>query len=379
MRKTPRVLFVISLIFIITSCQTNGNPQMVEKSSFGKLSDGSEVSLFTLKNSKGSEAKITNYGARLVNLYVKNKEGEFKDVILGFDSVEGYVNDKSYQGAIVGRYGNRIGKGKFTLDGQEYQLDINDGPNHLHGGSKGFFSVLWDAEPMETLDGPAVKFTYTSPDGEMGYPGTVDIAITYTLTNDDELKIEYEGTTDKPTILNPTHHSYFNLSGDPNKPVTDEMLQIDADKYTPVDSTLIPTGELADVEGTPLDFRTDKKVGQDINAENEQLGIAGGFDHNWVLNNYNKEVRKVAEVYDPSSGIVMDVLTDQPGIQFYSGNFLDGTFAGKNGVKYQKRTALCLETQVFPDSPNHENFPSSVLRPGEKYTQTTIYKFSVKK
>lgn len=378
MHNTPRVFFIIAVLFLITSCSTNGNSQMIEKSSFGKLSDGREVSLFTLKNTSGSEARIINYGAILTHLFINNKDGKTEDIVLGYDSIKGYEKDNSFLGATVGRYGNRIDEGKFTLGGKEYQLDVNSGGNHLHGGSKGFYKVMWDAEPKETLDGPSVVLSYVSPDGEMGYPGEVNITITYTLTNDNELKIEYEATTDKPTILNPTHHSYFNLSGDFTKKILDHRLQIDADKFTPVDENLIPTGELAEVADTPMDFRTPKSIGEDIEADYKQLEIAGGYDHNWVLNNYTSDVRKVAELYEPASGRVMEVITDQPGIQFYSGNFLDGSITGKNGIKYEYRTALCLETQFFPDSPNHPEFPSTVLNPGEKYRQTTIYKFFVR-
>ena len=352
---------------------------MIEKTSYGNLSDGREVFQFTLQNNSGSQLQIINYGAIATHLFVKNKDGKTEDVILGYDSIEGYENDNSFQGSIVGRYGNRIAKGKFTIDSTEYQLDVNDGVNHLHGGTKGFNKQLWTGEAIESPDGPSVKLNYVSADGEMGYPGNLSITVTYTLTNDNEVKIQYEGTTDEATILNPTHHSYFNLSGDFTKKILDHELQIIADRFTPVDETLIPTGELAPVEGTPMDFRTAKLIGKDINADYKQLEIAGGYDHNWVLDNYDKTVRKVAELYDPSSGRVMEVLTDQPGLQFYSGNFLNGSINGKNGVKYQFRTALCLEAQCFPDSPNEPEFPSVVLRPGEKYSQTTIYKFSIKK
>ncbi len=379
MRTTPLSFFIFSFILLITSCTTTRNSQMIEKTSYGNLSDGREVFQYTLKNNSGSRLEIINYGAIATHLFVKDRDGKTEDVILGYDSIEGYENDNSFQGSIVGRYGNRIAKGRFTIDSTEYQLDINDGENHLHGGKKGFFKVLWTAESIETPEGPSVKLNYVSPEGEMGYPGTVNITVIYTLSNDNEVKIKYEGTTDKSTILNPTHHSYFNLSGDFTKKIIGHELKINADKFTPVNETLIPTGELANVENTPMDLRTAKLIGKDINADYKQLEIAGGYDHNWVLNNYDKTVRKAAELYDPSSGRVMEVLTDQPGLQFYSGNFLNGTMNGKNGIKYEYRTALCLEAQIFPDSPNQPNFPSAILRPGEKYTQTTIYKFSVKK
>lgn len=378
MQSTFKRFIVFSLIILITSCSTNQKNKMIEKKLFGNLSDGREVYIYTLNNSAGSHVSIINYGAIVTSLFVKDNSGKLKDVVLGYDTIEGYENDKSFLGTIVGRYGNRIGEGKFSLDGNEYQLTINDGKNHLHGGSKGFYKALWNAESFESKEGPALKLSYISPDGDEGYPGTVTMHVTYTLTNDNELKIEYSGTTDKPTILNPTHHSYFNLSGDFTRTILDEELMINADKFTPVDETLITTGELTSVDGTPMDFRSFKRIGEDINEEYDQLKFGKGYDHNWVLNDYNSQVRKAASVYDSYSGIVMDVLTDQPGLQFYSGNFLDGTIIGKNGIAYQHRTALCLEAQCFPDSPNKPEFPSVVLRPGETYKQTTIYKFSVK-
>jgi len=370
--------FIFSLAVLITSCSTNQKNPMIEKMHFGNLSDGREVFMYLLKNNSGSQVNIINYGAIVTHLFIKNKAGNFEDIVLGYDSIEGYENDRSFLGTTVGRYGNRIREGKFSLDDNEYQLTINDGKNHLHGGRTGFFKAIWNAESLESEDGPSLKLTYVSPDGEEGYPGTVTITVIYTLTNNDELKIEYIGETDKPTILNPTHHSYFNLSGDFTKPILDEELKINADKFTPVDETLITTGELANVENTPMDFRNYKKIGADINEDYQQLGFGKGYDHNWVLNNYNSKLQNVASLYDSSSGRVMDVLTDQPGLQFYSGNFLDGSIIGKKGIAYQNRTALCLETQFFPDSPNKPEFPSVTLRPGETYKQTTIYKFSVK-
>ncbi len=288
------------------------------------------------------------------------------------------MKDKSFFGAIVGRYGNRIAAGKFTLDGKTYQLDLNDGANHLHGGANGFYKKLWKGEPVKGKQGPGVKLTYVSKDGEEGYPGKVTLTVTYTLTRNNGLRIDYRGTTDKPTILNPTNHSYFNLSGDPTQTILGEELTIDADKTTPVGPGLIPTGKLADVAGTPMDFRKPTKIGARIDAKDEQLELGKGYDHNWVLRNPGKKVRKVAELYDPTSGIDMRILTDQPGLQFYSGNFLNGTIHGKQGVVYKHRTALCLEAQVFPDAPNHPSFPSAVLRPGQHYTQTTIYEFSTR-
>jgi len=350
---------------------------MSNKLLFGKLPDGREVYQYTLKNKAGMEAKIINYGAILTSLTAKNKDGKFEDVVLGYDSLPGYITDNAYLGSIVGRYGNRIGKGTFMLEGKKYQLPINDGPNHLHGGPGGFNKVLWNAEPGK--EGNSLKLSYTSKDSEEGYPGTFNITVTYTLTNDNELKIKYEGTTDKTTIANPTHHSYFNLSGDPENTILDHELFIDAYAVTPVDSTLIPTGELRPVKNTPMDFTKPVQIGTHINDDYDQLKYGKGFDHNWVLNNYKAgELRKIVSVYQSGSGRYMEVYSDQPGIQFYSGNFLDGTIKGKKGIVYKHRTGFCLEAQHFPDSPNHPDFPSVVLKPGEKYSQTTIYKFSIK-
>ncbi len=369
----------IILSLLILSCQPkNAENRMIKKELFGKLKTGENVYMYTLSNSAGMTAKIINFGARVVSLTAPDKNGKYEDVVLGYDSLKDYVRGSSYFGAIVGRYGNRIGKGKFTLDGKEYQLTINNGMNHLHGGIKGFDKVLWTAEPVETDSSQSLKLTYKSADGEQGYPGNLTIQVEYTLTKDNALRIDYTATTDKPTILNPTHHSYFNLTGSPTNTILDHELEIDADYITPVDRGLIPTGELMKVENTPFDFRTFHKIGERINDDNQQLKFGGGYDHNFVLNNYNGSVREVAEVYEPISGRLMKVFTDQPGIQFYSGNFLNGMAKGKGGIAYNYRTGLCLEAQHFPDSPNHPNFPSVVLRPGETYTQTTVYEFSVK-
>ncbi len=352
---------------------------MITKELFGKLADGKEAYLYSLKNVSGMTVQITNYGATVTSVSVPDRNGKFAEVALGYDSLDRYINGTVFFGGIVGRYANRIAKGRFTLDGKTYQTTLNDGPNSLHGGKIGFNKVLWNAEALETSNGETLKLTYVSKDGEEGFPGTVTISVTYTLTKDNSLQIDYSGTTDKTTILNPCNHSYFNLSGDPKKTIIDEELMINADKYTPVDSTLIPTGELASVAGTPFDFRKMTVIGSRINDANPQLKICGGYDLNWVLNEYNGKVRKVAEVYDPPSGRVLEVLTDQPGIQFYSGNFLNGKDIGKGGVKYEFRSGLALETQLYPDSPNKPEFPSATLKPGQTYKQTTIYKFSAKK
>ena len=373
------ILTFLLFFLIVTNCNAKSNKESsVVKEKFGQV-DGKEIDIYTLTNEKGAQAKVINYGARLVSLTMPDRQGNFADIVTGYDSLKGYVNDNSYFGAIVGRYGNRIGKGKFTLDGKQYQLTLNDGVNHLHGGKTGFFKAVWTAKEIKSKSGPAVKLSFVSPDGDEGYPGTVKVSVTYTLTNNNELRIDYEGTTDKPTILNPTHHSYFNLSGDFNKAVYDEKLFIDADSFTPVDNTLIPTGEISPVKDTPMDFRKPTAIGSRINDDYQQLKYGRGYDHNWVLNNYKPGVvRKVASVYDSTSGRFMEVLTDQPGLQFYSGNFLNGMVKGKGGAVYIHRGALCLEAQHYPDSPNKPNFPSVTLRPGKVYKQTTIYKFSVK-
>ncbi len=351
---------------------------MITRSLFGKLADGREVFQYTMKNNKGMEVSVINFGATVTSIIVPDKNGKAEDVVLGYDSLEGFVNDNSYLGVIVGRYGNRIGKGNFSIDGKNYQVTVNDGENHLHGGSKGFHKVLWDAAHNENDSAPSVQLTYVSKDGEDGYPGTVTIKVTYTLTPDNELKIDYAGTTDKPTILNPTNHAYFNLTGSPSNTILDHQLQLESDSTTPVVKGLIPTGEFASVINTPFDFRTSTPIGARINADDSQLKLGGGYDHNWVLRNYNGNVRKAAELYEPKSGRVLTVLTDQPGIQFYSGNFLNGSIKGKKGISYQFRTGLCLEAQHHPDSPNKPQWPPVTLRPGETYKQTTIYKFSTK-
>ncbi|HOD38850.1 MAG: galactose mutarotase [Candidatus Marinimicrobia bacterium] len=330
---------------------------------------------YKISNDKGVSAEIISYGAIVVSLTAPNRNGQMEDIILGFDDLASYEKDNTFQGAIVGRYGNRIAGGKFSLDGKVYQLNLNDGPNHLHGGPKGFFKVIWD---IEQLDSQSVRLTYVSPDGEEGYPGEVKISVVYTITDDDALRIDYYGTTDRPTILNPTSHCYFNLSGTPKNTILDHELMLNADFFTPIDEFSIPTGEIRPVAGTPLDFREPKPIGRDINAEDEQIKFGKGYDHNWVINGKPGQVRLAATVYESKSGRLMECLTDQAGLQFYSGNFLDGSLIGKGGIRYNYRCALCLEAQAFPDSPNKPHFPSVVLRPGEEYRQTTIYRFSVR-
>lgn len=345
---------------------------------FGKLPDGREVHQYTLKNKNGMIAQIIDYGATVTSLRVPDKNGKFDDVVLGHDSLQPYIDGTAYFGAIVGRYGNRIGKGKFQLDGKDYQLSINDGENHLHGGKVGFNKVLWSAKISGGDGDPSLQLQYVSPDGEQGYPGTVTLKVTYSLTEMNELRIHYEATTDKPTILNPTHHSYFNLSVSPQNTVLGHQLMIESDSMTPVDKGLIPTGQIVNVANTPFDFRTLTPIGSRINDPDPQLILGKGYDHNWVLRNGGGKIRKVAEVYEPASGRMMTVLTDQQGLQFYSGNFLDGSAKGKGGIAYQRRTGLCLEAQAFPDTPNKPQFGSVALRPGQVYRQTTVYQFSTR-
>lgn len=349
---------------------------MIKKTLFGKLPDGKEVYQYTLTNSSGSKVSVINYGAIITSIIVPDRKGKYEDVALGYDTLQEYINDSTFLGSIVGRYGNRIGKGQFQLEGKTYKLAVNNGENHLHGGIVGFNKRYWDAEPLDASE-PALKLTLISPDGEEGYPGKVTLVVTYTVTNKNELRVDYKGTTDKTTVLNPTQHSYFNLSGNPSLPILDHQLGIESDSVTVVDKGQIPTGKFADVAGTPLDFRTMKRIGDRIDDKFEQLLIGGGYDNNWVLRNYSKQVRKVAEVYEPKSGRVMTVFSDQPGIQFYSGNSLTEA-KGKSGVSFKRRTGLCLEAQGYPDSPNKPAFPSVVLKPGEVYTQTTVYQFSAR-
>src|SRR5215467_7676996 len=345
--------------------------QKVEKKSFGKLPDGTEVEEYTLESSKGAVAKIITYGATLTELCLPDKSGKNADVVLGFDNLQQYLGDHPFFGATIGRYGNRIAKGKFTLDGKEYSLFLNNGPNSLHGGKEGFNRKVWKAEAVEAAHAAAVKFTYVSKDGEEGYPGTLTTSVTYELTDDNALKLTYHATTDKPTVVNLTNHSYFNLTGTGTGDIRKEVLEIDADRYTPVDSTLIPTGELKSVEGTPFDFRKPTAIG----ARNDQVPGTGGYDHNFVLNGAVGKLRKIGSISDPVSGRAMEIWTTEPGVQLYVSLGLNGSIAGIGGA-YPKFGALCLETQHFPDSPNHPDFPSTVVRPGKDYESETIYKFS---
>jgi aldose 1-epimerase len=343
---------------------------------FQKTMDGKQVYLFTLQNKSGVKALITNYGGRLVSLFVPDKNGESTDVVAGFSSVDGYKNSKEpYFGATIGRFGNRIAKGKFTLDGKAYTLFINNSPNTLHGGKKGFQDVVWDAKQ---LDGQTLQLSYVSKDMEEGFPGNLNVTVTYSLSNDNALKISYKATTDKNTVLNLTNHAFYNLNGEASGTILDHLVQIKADAYTPVDSTLIPTGKIETVKGTPFDFTSAKTIGERIKTNNEQLKNGEGYDHNYVLNKHsNSDV--IATVTGDKSGIVMEVSTDQPGLQFYSGNAMKGKNTMKGGHKDDFQTAFAMETQHFPDSPNQPSFPTTVLKPGQTYSTTSTYKFSVKK
>jgi len=340
--------------------------------------DSKKAELFTLKNNNGLKIEITNFGGKVISIYVPDKNGGFADVALGFDKPEDYILGNPYFGALVGRYANRIGGGKFTLEGKEYQLAQNVGENHLHGGNKGFNDVFWDAKQIETNEGQALELSYLSKDGEENYPGNLQVKVIYTLTEKNELKIDYFASTDKTTVINLTHHSFFNLAGEGNGDVLNHEVLINANAFTVTDKDSIPTGEIRKVEGTPMDFRKAKPIGQDIENDYEPLIFGNGFDHNWVLNKEKDELSFAASAYEPNSGRYMEVWTDQPGMQLYTGNYLDGSDIGKGGKIYERRTAFCFETQHFPDSPNHADFPSTELKPGEEYRHTCIYKFSVK-
>jgi aldose 1-epimerase len=348
---------------------TTGSVKMLN---FGKTADGVPIELYVLTNGRMT-AKVMTFGAILTELDVPDRHGKLTDVVLGFDNLKSYLAGHPHFGATTGRVANRIAKGRFTLDGKEYKLATNNGPNSLHGGLKGFDKVVWKGQDVSGKGGAAVKFTYRSPDGEEGYPGNLDVGVTYTVTPDDALRIDYTATTDKPTPVNLTNHSYFNLAGPASGPILGHEVMIVADQYTPVDDTLIPTGELKPVKGTPLDFTTPTTIGDRIN---ELKAEPIGYDHNYVINGDPKALKLAANVRDPESGRVMEMYTTEPGVQLYTGNFLDGSVKGKGGVVYKQHQALCLEAQHFPDAVNQPSFPSIILRPGETYKQTTIYKFS---
>jgi aldose 1-epimerase len=345
----------------------------VKRQPFGTV-NGNAVELFTLTNKNGVEVRAISYGAIIASINTPDRTGAMGDIVLGFNALDGYLGDHPFFGAIVGRYGNRIAKGRFTIDGAEYKLATNNGPNHLHGGNKGFDKQVWRAELMP---GNGIAFTYTSADGEEGYPGTLAVEVAYRLTDDNQLFVDYEARTDKATHVNLTQHSYFNLAGEGSGDILGHQLTIDADRYTPVDDTLIPTGELAAVEGTPFDFRTPTAIGARIDAVHPQIKVGPGYDHNWVLNRSASGLQRAARVLEPTSGRTLEVATTEPGMQFYAGNFLDGKLVGKSGRPYGRRSGLCLETQHYPDTPNHANFPTTLLKPGEEYKSRTVFTFGV--
>jgi aldose 1-epimerase len=378
MKKATAFSLAIALTgaAFITSCNNNQTTTEkmetkvgITKAAWGNT-DGKEVFLYTLTNAKGVQVKISNYGATVTSWVSPDKNNKPSSIVLGFDSLSGYLAKPPYFGAVVGRYGNRIAKGKFKIDNTQYTLATNNGSNALHGGLKGFDKQVWDASTQNDSTA-SLLLSYTSKDGEEGYPGNLKVTVRYTLTNDDELKIEYNATTDKPTVLNLTNHSYFNLTGDVSNSILDETLMIDADNYTPVDTTLIPTGEIKPVKGTPFDFTKAKKIGLEIGA------VSGGYDHNFVLNKKDSSLQKIAALKDSISGRTLEVFTTQPGVQFYTGNFLDGTLSTPGAKKINQHAALCLETQHFPDSPNQPKFPTTLLLPGEQFHSVTVYKLSV--
>ena len=384
MRNPKKMVFFLVPAFMIL-CPIRGFPApqektpMVNKKTFGTTADGKAVDIYTLSNAHGVEARVITYGGILVSLRVPDKNGHLDDVVLGFDSFEGYSKPGPYFGAICGRYANRIAAGKFSVDGKEYTLAKNNGPNSLHGGLKGFDKVVWQAEQFQKQEGVGVILTYTSPDGEEGFPGNLKVKVTYTLTDRNELTLDYQATTDKTTPVNLTNHSYFNLAGAGKSDILGQVVMLNADHFTPVDSTLIPTGKIESVKGTPLDFTKPTAIGARINDQNEQLKLGGGYDHNFVLNRKGEGLTLAARVVEPTSGRVLEVDTTEPGVQLYTGNFLDGTLMGKNGITYQHRYGFCLETQHYPDSPNQPDFPSTILRPGQIYRTRTAFKFSVVK
>jgi aldose 1-epimerase len=361
------------------STMVTSKPQ-IATNSFGTMPDGREVKMYTLTNNQGMSMNVINYGGIIVSLNVPDKNGKIEDVVLGYDSLSHYIRNNPYFGALIGRYGNRIAKGKFSLDGKSYQLPTNNGPNHLHGGFNGFDKVFWNIEPIDTTAGNALRLTYQSKDGEEGYPGNLNVEVIYLLTEKNELNISYKATTDKKTITNLTQHTYFNLSGGAKADILQHELVLNADQFIPVDKTLIPTGKLQNVEETPFDFRTPITIGSRISKKDQQLEFGGGYDHCWVIrdSSANDSLKLAGTLYEPISGRLLSISTTEPGIQFYSGNFLDGSNIGKKGAIYKHRYGLCLESEHFPDSPNQKTFPSVELNPGEVYRTQTVYAFSTK-
>ena len=377
MKRIFKTMAAAVLAAFAISCASESSLTLsgLDPQNFVAEKDGKTTALYTLKNAAGMEVCVTNFGGRLVSVMVPDKDENMVDVILGFDNINDYMTKPSDFGASIGRYANRIAGGKFELDGQTVTLDQNDGPNCLHGGAEGWQYQIYEAEQ---LDPQTLKLTLTDPDGHMGFPGNVTAVVTYKLTDDNAIDILFSGTTDAPTVLSMTNHAYFNLSGDHSLEGTDQVLYVNADNFTPADALLIPTGEFVPVEGTPMDFRTPKAVAQDIEADYEQLRLGNGYDHNWVLNTAGDDTQLAFSLYSPATGILLEGYTDQPGVQVYSGNFLTGKVAGKHGILYPRRASVCLETQLFPDSPNKPEWPSATLRPGETYTHHCLYRFSVK-
>ena len=373
-------LLFVGELSLAGSVSSQGMRGTIRKETFGKAASGEQIDRYTLSNNKGMEVAITNFGATVVALKVPDRDGKTADVVLGFDTLEGYLNGTAYFGATVGRYGNRIGGGKFSIDGKTYTLPKNNGDNTLHGGIVGFDKKVWKAREIGSKDGESLEMSYVSADGEEGFPGSLSVKVVFTLPTDgNELTIDYTATTDKDTVVNLTNHSYFNLAGEGNGDILDHVLTLHAKQFTPVDKTLIPTGELRDVAGTPLDFTSATAIGKRINENYEQLVFGKGYDHNWVLASaIGTSLRIAAEAYDPKSGRKLEVLTSEPGVQFYTGNFLDGTVKGKGNKAYVQRAAFCLETQHFPDSPNHPNFPSTLLKPNSVFHSETVFRFSAK-
>jgi aldose 1-epimerase len=379
-RQGTRALAAVGMagvVALLAGCaSTPEGKGQISRGPFGVAPDGTPVDVYTLRNGQGAEARICTYGGIVVSLRVPDREGRMGDVVLGYDTLAEYIKENPYFGSLIGRYGNRIAKGRFTLDGKEYSLAVNNGPNHLHGGLKGFDKVVWRARAYESEQGPALELSYLSADGEEGYPGNLEVKAVYTWREDNTLRLDYTATTDQPTVVNLTQHSYFNLAG--RGDILGHEVMINASRFTPVDETLIPTGELRLVDGTPFDFRKPTAIGARINRADEQLKFGNGYDHNWVINNPTGQLELQARVYEPTSGRVLEVLSTEPGLQFYSGNFLDGTITGKGGTKYEFRHGFCMEPQHFPDSPNQPNFPSVVLRQGQTYRNTIMYRFSVR-
>ena len=374
-----RLSLIVSIVFTLSSCSETKN-KVDQKKLFDKVVNGKQVTLFSLENKNGIKVTLTNYGGKLVNLWIPDKSGKTVDILLGFNTIDEYIKGSKSFGATVGRFANRIAKATFTLDSVAYHLPVNNGPNCLHSGPDGFYSKVFDAKIVETTQGKAVEMHYVSPDGENGFPGTLDFMVTFCLTDKNELEINYKATTDKPTVLNITNHSYFNLKGEGKDLVTGMQVLINADSIAEVASNeMIPTGVYRNILGTPMDFKAPRLVGKDIDADYDQLKYGGGYDHAWILNKQTKgELSFAASAWDPENGRFMEVFTTEPSVQFFSGNALNGTQIGKSGVGYARRTGFCFETQHVPDSPNHPNFPSTVLRPGETYQSTTVYQFSVK-